>query len=67
MRATTSLSSSTKDRVESPGDRGSRCLGATSVGRFEQAGITLRLLGYVLADGFNGYKAEHTPSDACST
>ena len=38
--------------------------GATSVGRFEQAGVPLRLFGVVLADSFSGYNAEHTSGNA---
>jgi len=36
----------------------------TSVGRFEQAAVPLRLYRCVLANGFGGYKAEHTFGDA---
>ena len=48
------------------GSRNARCRGATSVSRFEQAGITLWLFG-VPADSFSGYKAEHTSGDAFFT
>ena len=39
---------------------------ATSVGRFEQAGVPRWLFG-VCADSFSGYKAENTSGDAFST